>query len=206
MKRCIVFVLLVLSVCTFAIAGETIDMTNGEEQTLSLSQPEMDEMIKRSLRLVPMDSIVNETFQLRDHAPWSKDNWGLLRTNPGIKAYKPLDDLTFVGIPIFVAGWIAKGEKHAFKQQEKHSLVTHFKTSVDDYMQFFSPALMLGLKVGGLEGRSDWGRLLATSLMSYFFMDWSVTAIKYTSKEMRPPLDIQLHRSWEPPCCIRSMD
>ena len=185
-RRFVVFLMVDLCVCTLATARETTDLVVDEEQTLSLSQPEMDEMIRKSLRLVPMDSIVNKTFQLKDHAPWSKDNWGLLRTNPGIKAYKPLDDLTFVGIPIFVAGWIAKGEKHAFKQQEKHSLVTQFKTSVDDYIQFFSPALMLGLKVGGLEGRSDWGRLLATSAFSYFFMDWSVTAIKYTSKEMRP--------------------
>ena len=65
--------------------------------------------------------------------------------------YKFMDDMTFVGVPLFVAGIIAKGEKKAFRQDYNNShsntrLITHFKTSIDDYTQYFGPALTLGVK------------------------------------------------------------
>ena len=77
-----------------------------------------------------------------------------------VPSYKPLDDISWVGIPIFLSGIIAKGEKKAFRQDynNTHSntrLVTHFKTKVDDYTQYFGPALTLGLKVGGVEDGYD---------------------------------------------------
>ena len=74
------------------------------------------------------------------------------RTKEGLKPYKFMDDMTFAGVPLFVAGIIAKSEKNAFKQQAKHSLVTSFKTGIDDYTQFFGPAAVVGLKLGGYEG------------------------------------------------------
>ena len=37
-------------------------------------------------------------------------------TNPAVKPYTFLQDQTWVGIPLFVAGMIAKGEKKAFRQ------------------------------------------------------------------------------------------
>ena len=108
------------------------------------------------------------------------------RTKEGLKPYKFMDDMTFAGVPLFVAGIIAKSEKNAFKQQAKHSLVTSFKTGIDDYTQFFGPAAVVGLKLGGYEGRSDWPRLLASAGMSYGLMALLVNTIKYSAKEMRP--------------------
>ena len=119
------------------------------------------------------------------------NKWTWMETNPGVKPYKVMDDLTFVGIPVFVAGIIAKSEKKYFAQQYQNShantrLLTSFKTGIDDYSQYFGPALTLGLKVGGVEGRSDWGRFLASAAMSYGIMAAFVNGIKYTAKEMRP--------------------
>ena len=108
------------------------------------------------------------------------------KTNPNVKPYKFMDDLTFVGIPLFVAGWIVKSEKNGFKQQTKHSLVTNFKSGVDDYLQFLGPVTTVGLKIAGVEGRSDWPRLFASAAMSYGIMAGFVNGIKYTAKEMRP--------------------
>lgn len=121
-------------------------------------------------------------------ASLSSPSWTWMRTNEGVKQYKVMDDLTFVGVPLFVAGIIAKSEKKAFRQNDgtKHVLLTEFKTRIDDYTQYFGPAMTLGLKIGGVEGRSDWGRLLASSAMSYGIMAILVNSIKYTSKEMRP--------------------
>ena len=77
----------------------------------------------------------------------------------------------------------AKAEQGGKKNTQ---LLTDFKTGIDDYTQFFGPAMVVGLKLGGYEGRSDWPRLLASSLMSYGIMAGLVNGIKYTAKEMRP--------------------
>ncbi len=113
--------------------------------------------------------------------------------------YKPLDDLSFAGVPLFVAGIIAKAEKKSFRQDYSDShantrLVTNFKTEIDNYTQFFAPALALGLKIGGVEGRSDWMRFAASAAMTYGIMATFVNGIKYTSKEMRP--DGSTANSW----------
>ena len=124
------------------------------------------------------------------------------KTNPGVKPYKFMDDMTFVGIPLFVAGWALKGDKAMFRVNAKADqggkkntqLLTDFKTGIDDYLQFFGPAMTVGLKLGGYEGRSDWPRLLASAGMSYLIMAGLVNGIKYTAKEMRP--DGSTANSW----------
>ena len=124
------------------------------------------------------------------------------KTNPGVKPYKFMDDMTFVGIPLFVAGWALKGDKAMFRVNAKAEqggknntqLLTDFKTGIDDYTQFFGPAMVVGLKLGGYEGRSDWPRLLASAGMSYLTMAILVNSIKYTAKEMRP--DGSTANSW----------
>lgn len=113
--------------------------------------------------------------------------------------YEPLDDISWVGVPLFLAGIIAKSEKEAFRQDYKNSpastrLLTDFKTHIDDYSQFFSPALTIGLKLGGVEGRSDWTRTLVSAAMSYGLMAGFVNGIKYTASEMRP--DGSTANSW----------
>ncbi len=113
------------------------------------------------------------------------------KTNPGTKPYKFMDDMTFVGVPLFVAGLAVKGDKEMFRVNNKSGkkntqLLTDFKTGIDDYTQFFGPAMVVGLKLGGYEGRSDWPRLLASAGMSYGLMALLVNGIKYTAKEMRP--------------------
>ena len=112
-------------------------------------------------------------------------------TNDGVKPFKVMDDLTFVGVPLFLAGWAVKGDKAMFRVNNKEGkantqLLTDFKTTIDDYTQYFGPAMTVGLKLGGYEGRSDWSRLLASAAMSYGIMAALVNGIKYTAKEMRP--------------------
>ena len=116
------------------------------------------------------------------------------KTNPGVKPYKFMDDMTFVGIPLFAAGLALKGDKAMFRVNAKAEqggkrntqLLSDFKTGIDDYTQFFGPAMVVGLKLGGYEGRSDWPRLLASAGMSYALMAALVNGIKYSAKEMRP--------------------
>ena len=164
-------------------------------EPLKLQTPEMEMKLDcqaapayRPEQELPMSPLMgsSEKYQL---------TW--MRTNPGVKPYKMMDDLTFAGIPLFVAGIIAKGEKKSFRQNtgdNRHTLVTDFKTEIDNYTQFFGPVMATGLKIAGVEGRSDWGRYLASTAMSYGFMALFVNSIKYTAKEMRP--DGSTRNSW----------
>ena len=177
MKHFLTAVLVCISLAASAYTNNYKDM-----EPLKLDVPEM------KAELAP---VATENFDLHSmamEAPESKMDFAFFksRTNPGTKAYKFMDDMTFVGVPLFIAGIIAKSEKNAFKQQTKHSLVTKFKTGIDDYTQFFGPAAVVGLKLAGVEGRSDWPRLLASAGMGYGIMALFVNTIKHTAKEMRP--------------------
>ena len=181
---------LLLMLC---LAGST---TAVMAEDLTLTVPEMKAELVQG----------NATARLPELSLWSAvlnttntNKWTWMETNPGVKSYKVMDDLTFVGVPVFVAGIIAKGEKKYFAQQYQNShantrLLTSFKTGIDDYSQYFGPAMTLGLKIGGVEGRSDWGRFLASAAMSYGIMAGFVNGIKYTAKEMRP--DGSTANSW----------
>ena len=151
---------------------------------LTLEKPEM----KAALDLKPSAcSTMNLTITADK---WKPDfDFFKQKTNPAVKPYKFMDDISFVGIPLFVAGWAIKGDKAMFRVNAKAEqggkkntqLLTDFKTGIDDYTQFFGPAMVVGLKLGGYEGRSDWPRLLASSLSSYAIMAGFVNGIKYTA-------------------------
>ena len=191
MKKTFFVLLMMFAVSSFAKAnGFDINL-----EPLKLQTPEMEMKLDcqaapayRPELELPMSPLMgsSEKYQL---------TW--MRTNPGVKPYKVMDDLTFAGIPLFVAGIIAKGEKKSFRQNtgdNRHTLVTDFKTEIDNYTQFFGPVMATGLKIAGVEGRSDWGRYLASTAMSYGFMALFVNSIKYTAKEMRP--DGSTRNSW----------
>ena len=148
------------------------------------------------------EGLVNETSEFGAFPSGNMSgNWISFsnQSNPGVKPYQVMDDLSFVGVPIFLAGIIAKSEKKAFRQDYRNvhantRLITHFKTEIDNYTQYFGPAMVLGLKLAGVEGRSAWPRLLASTAMSYGIMAAFVNGIKYTAKEMRP--DGSTANSW----------
>ncbi len=122
------------------------------------------------------------------------------RTNPAVKPYKFLDDQTWVGIPVFAAGLIAKGEKTAFRQDYNNPntkirlIKTNFHNEIDNYTQYVPLALTIGLKIAGVESRSDWPRFWASSAASAAIMAGLVNGIKYTASEMRP--DGSTRNSW----------
>ena len=189
MKKRFLMFAAILSFCgiTSASANDYRDM-----EPLKLTVPEMTPTL-----VTVTNNSYRPELELDDHDPWAKENWTWMRTNPGVKPYKVMDDLTFVGVPVFLAGIIAKSEKAAFRQNtgdNKHVLLTDFKTGIDDYSQFFGPVMTTGLKIAGVESRSDWGRYLASALMSYGIMAGFVNGIKYTAKEMRP--DGSTANSW----------
>lgn len=185
MKHFFTAILLCIASITYADTYNYKDM-----EPLKLEVPEM----KAELGTVNNEEFDRSALSLTAPDPKMDFAFFKSRTNPNTKAYKFMDDMTFVGVPLFIAGIIAKSEKNAFKQQTKHSLVTKFKTGIDDYTQFFGPAAVVGLKLAGVEGRSDWPRLLASAGMGYGIMALFVNTIKHTAKEMRP--DGSTANSW----------
>ena len=188
MKQFLLFIAVFLT--TQANADNYRDM-----EPLKLETPEME------VTLVNRPAVELSTTVTADK--WKPDfDFFKSKTNPGVKPYKFMDDLSFVGVPLFVAGWAVKGDKAMFRVNQKAEdggkrntqLLTDFKTGIDDYTQFFGPAMVVGLKLGGYEGRSDWPRLLASAAMSYGIMAGFVNGIKYTAKEMRP--DGSTANSW----------
>ena len=180
------------------VSVEAADYLNTEP--MKLTTPEMEPKMDYSVRNVHLEklSTLNKMAPLNTPEV-NKYQMTWMRTNPDVKPYKVMDDLTFVGIPVFAAGWIIKSEKNSFRQDynNKHAntrLLTNFKTGIDDYTQYFGPAMTVGLKLGGYEGRSDWGRLLASAALSYGIMAGLVNGIKYTASEMRP--DGSTANSW----------
>jgi membrane-associated phospholipid phosphatase len=178
------------------------------QETYKLEVPEMKPELTTATELSLMSTVapesnmeMNATHSLASRSEkWKPDfDFFKSKTNVGVKPYKFMDDLTFVGIPLFVAGWAVKGDKAMFRVnnqagKKNTQLLTNFKTGIDDYTQFFGPAMTVGLKLGGYEGRSDWPRLLASAGLSYAIMAGFVNGIKYTAKEMRP--DGSTANSW----------
>jgi hypothetical protein len=176
MKLRAILAIIVCGICSFAAANSFT-----ATEPLKLEVPEMKA------------ELVNATLDMKmpEASPKMDFDFFKSKTNPGVKPYKFMDDMTFVGVPLFVAGMLIKGDKAMFRVNNKDGkkntqLLTDFKTGIDDYTQFFGPALTVGLKLGGYEGRSDWPRLLASAAMSYGLMAVLVNGIKYTAKEMRP--------------------
>ena len=190
--------LLLLLGLTFSTAtyAET-EVTTNEESSETFVTAENINPYEKSLEFNVAEVLTNAQPQA---SPKMDLDFFKSKTNPGVKPYKFLDDLTFVGVPLFIAGWAVKGDKAMFRVNDKNNkkkntqLLTDFKTSIDDYTQFFGPAMVVGLKIGGVEGRSDWPRLLASSALSYGIMAAFVNGIKYTAKEMRP--DGSTANSW----------
>ena len=122
------------------------------------------------------------------------------RTNPNTKPYTFLQDQTWVGLPVFAAGLLAKAEKQGFRQNYKNPnanirlIKYNFHTEIDNYTQYVPLALSIGLHMGGVEGRSDWPRYWASAAASAAIMAGIINGVKYTASEMRP--DGSTRNSW----------
>jgi hypothetical protein len=185
------------------VLANDFDYTNLEP--LKLTTPEMKpELVLGEMPANPfVDNKDNLEASYSDMQAHGMDfDFFKSKTNPGVKPYKFMDDMTFVGLPLFVAGWAIKSDKAMFRVNQKAEaggkkntqLLSDFKTGIDDYLQFFGPTAVVGLKLAGVEGRSDWPRLLANAALSYGIMAGFVNGIKYTAKEMRP--DGSTANSW----------
>ncbi len=195
-----------LLACVAVLVQPVLADNYQDMEPLTLDVPEMKAELSNTSEELTFESLEAKTESMESTAlnnKWRPDfDFFKSKTNPQTKPYKFMDDMTFVGVPLFIAGWALKSDKAMFRVNAKAEqggkkntqLLTDFKTGIDDYTQFFGPAMVVGLKLGGYESRSDWPRLLASAGMSYAIMAALVNGIKYTAKEMRP--DGSTANSW----------
>lgn len=96
-----------------------------------------------------------------------------------------LSQIVYSGAPLVVAGLIVKGEDTHFRGL-RNDYMSRFNHHVDDYMQFSPVAVMLALKVAGVESRSSWGRMLVSDAFSAALMGGVVHTLKLTTEVERP--------------------
>ncbi|MGN1230131.1 MAG: phosphatase PAP2 family protein [Prevotella sp.] len=177
--------LLLLAASTAAIAHDTANANNNGNEW----------------KLTPVDMEPRLTFSGKESFSFGiNDNLNVkLEVNSmataksrDFKPYTFFQDQTYVGIPLFLAGVIAKSEKRSFRQNtadlrnSRTRLLTNFHSEIDNYTQFAPAVLALGLNVAGVEGRSDLGRFAVSSALAYGIMAGIVNPIKYGAKELRP--------------------
>lgn len=93
--------------------------------------------------------------------------------------------MTYIAVPLIVAGVIMQGPDRAFRDL-RHCYAPSFRYTYDDYLQYAPAALMVGLKAGGVKGRSSWGRMLVSDAFSAGVMAIAVNSLKYSARVMRP--------------------
>ena len=92
--------------------------------------------------------------------------------------------MTYVCLPLVAGGLLIKSEDEHFRHL-RNDYLPHFNRHADDYLQYLPAAVMLGMKLGGVEGRSSWGRMLASDAFSALLMGSVVFSLKQTTHVMR---------------------
>ncbi len=68
----------------------------------------------------------------------------------------------------------------------RNAIAPDFDYTYDDWLRLGPAALMIGLKVGGYEGRSSWSRMLVSDAFSAGAMAVTVYGLKHTIRRTRP--------------------
>ena len=75
-------------------------------------------------------------------------------------------------------------DEHYYNIREAHT--PSFKQTYDDYTQYLPGAVMLGMKVAGVEGKSTWGEMLLSDALSATLMVGLIESTKYIIGKERP--------------------
>lgn len=93
--------------------------------------------------------------------------------------------ITHIAVPLIAIGSIASAKDKDFSNM-RNSYIPRFRFHYDDYLQYSPGLLMLGLKTAGVEGRSSWGRMLASDAIAAGIMGLTVNTLKQSVHKVRP--------------------
>lgn len=172
---------------TFFLTLAILSFANTDADSLLLAQlePETNDAYADLLEASTLSE--PQADDLKTYTNWAGETCiaeqpGNTRSHP---YYNWKRDLTFAGVPIFLASFIIKDQKRAFRSARFH-YEKSFKSEIDNYSQFFPYAAIVGMKAFGYQGRSSWDRFVVSSLAANAVMALAINATKYSVKEMRP--------------------
>ena len=102
-----------------------------------------------------------------------------------------LYQMTYIGVPLVVGGLIVKSEDDHFRGL-RDTYLPQIDRHLDDYLQNTPAAVMLGMKVAGVQSRSSWDRMLVSDAFSILLMGGVVNSLKQTTHVERPDTGIRV--------------
>lgn len=93
--------------------------------------------------------------------------------------------ITYTGAPLIITGLLVKRADNNVRTL-RNEYVPRFTKHFDDYTQYLPGAIMLGMKIGGVEGRSSWSRMLTSDLFSVAIMGGVINTMKTSFGVTRP--------------------
>ncbi len=135
----------------------------------------------RILSLVLLSTLLSfaAQAQLKKHL-YNFNNWGVDTTMVDKFNYN-LD----VPTVLIATGTVANLADNHFYNIKK-TYTPDFDYSFDDYIQYAPAVVMLGLKLGGVEGRSTWSEMLVADAFGMAMVAGAVQGVKYTVGKNRP--------------------
>lgn len=97
------------------------------------------------------------------------------------KAFKMLH----IPVPLFAISALTYSQGSKFRTM-RNTYVPDFRYHYDDFLQYAPLAAVIGMKLGGVESRSSWGRMLASDAFSATLMALTVNSMKYSINRTRP--------------------
>ena len=104
-------------------------------------------------------------------------------------ASTPAFKITHVGLPVIVGGLAVYGANGSMKDGAVGNFARHYDTQYEDYLQYAPGVALLALKVGGMEGRSSWPRMIVSDAFSAVLTIGVAEGLKRSMDEVRPDGD-----------------
>ncbi len=95
------------------------------------------------------------------------------------------ENMTYTGLMFLADGLLVKSYRNDFNSMNTY-YKPHFKTPVDNCLQYSPLALTFAFKALGVKSESDWKRLTVNSAISYMTVAAISKGVKHISNETRP--------------------
>ena len=105
--------------------------------------------------------------------------WGRIQRQTDKIITSNVFQMTYIGVPLIVSGLIIKNEDDHF-QSLRNTYIPNFRYHYDDYLQYLPAVAMLGLKIGGVQGRSSWSRMLVSEAITASIMGATINTVKHS--------------------------
>lgn len=92
---------------------------------------------------------------------------------------------TFIGVPLIIGGLIEMHHNNHFRSM-RNSFLPYFKSSIDDKIQYTPTAIMLGMKLAGVKGKTPWKKMLVANASAILLHSITTYSIKSIVHEERP--------------------